>query len=286
MQTQKISAIAFMATAIATASPAAASGLGSCYLRGDVGYGWSTSDKATATITPETPPGVIGTFGATTGRVGESDFDNAWFGEVGIGCALVRRTTTPGSIKDAPQLISTPTGFRADVTFGFHGSRDFDGVPVNPPPLPVAPPPPPVVPPVVPPVTPPPVDPPKDPVRASVRTNTLMFNLYYDFAPLHAFTPYVGAGIGVARVELDDVVFTNGAIARLGDGSETTFAWSLMAGVSTGLGRGVILDVGYRYLDLGDVSAGTNVPGFAFKLHDLSEHQVKVGVRIPLWLGR
>ena len=241
----------------ARSSPAAAPAAGQCYVRADVGHGWSVSDHANATITP------IG-FGSATGRVQDSSFDDAWFGEVGFGCSFVRQSTMGGSIKDAPVVVSSPSGLRGDITFGFHGDRNFNGIPVNPPPPPALPP------------------PPIDPVHAKVQANTLMFNLYYDMPSWHGFTPYVGAGIGMAFVDLQGVTFTNGTVVRLSGQDETNFAWSLMAGVSTDIGRGMKLDVGYRYLNMGDIATGDAAVGYRLRIDDLSEHQVKVGVRIPI----
>jgi opacity protein-like surface antigen len=246
------------AVAALAAEPASASGIGGCYARADVGYGWNVEDDATAQISPAG-------LGSATGSVQEADFKGAWFGEVGFGCRLVRSSTVGGSLKDAPTVVSTPTGFRADVTFGFQADRDFHGVPVNPP----------AAPPTF-----------EDPISAKVRTNTLMFNVYYDFGAFHRLTPYVGAGIGAAFLDLDDVTFTNGATVQLGGASETNLAWSLMAGFSTDLGQGIALDVGYRYLNLGDIGLTNAALGYSLQLDNVSEHQVRVGVRVPLALWR
>ena len=244
----------------AAVSAAAAPGRGPCYVRADVGYGWTADSDARATISPVDQWGPLGT---ATGAVSGGSLDGSWFGEVGVGCSFVRQSMVGGSIKDGPVAVSTPTGLRGDITFGFHGRRDYSGTPLSPPPLPEQPP-------VV------------DPVHANVRANTLMFNLYYDLASMHGFTPYIGAGIGMAFVDLRNTTFSNGGVVRLGDASETNLAWSLMAGVATDIGRGMLLDIGYRYLDMGDIGVANSSIGYAFKLHDLSEHQVKVGLRIPL----
>ena len=206
-----------------------------CYVRADLGYGWSASEDGFATITP---PGL----GIGSGKVQDSRLDSAWFGEVGAGCALV-------------------PGLRGDITFGFHGGRDFHGVPVNPP----APPPSFV-----------------DPVSAKAHANTLMFNLYYDLPRFGLITPYIGAGVGMAFVELRDTTFTDGVVVRLPNKSDTNFAWSLMAGVGTDLGRGVVLDVGYRYLNMGEIGVSSPAIGYNLRLNDLSEHQFRAGVRIPV----
>lgn len=224
--------------------------IGGCYVRADAGYGWSARDDATATITPY---GYI----SASGDVQDSSLDGSWFGEVGFGCSLVRQSTVGGSIKDEPVVVTSPTGLRGDITFSFHGERDFDGEPVTPPNM-------------------------FDPVHAKVRSDALMFNLYYDLPAMQRFTPYVGAGIGVAFVDLRDITFTNGSTVRIADQDETNFAWSLMAGVATDIGRGMKIDVGYRYLNMGDIESNNAAIGYRLKIDDVSEHQVRVGLRIPL----
>ena len=249
--------LAACSTVVVGSTAADAFGLGQCYVRADVGYAWSVLDGATAQISPG--------FGTATGPVQDGDLRNAWFGEVGLGCGLMRASPLVGSIKDQPTVISTPLGLRADVTFGFHGAREFHGTPINPP-------------------LPPPAF--VDPASAKLRTSTLMFNGYFDFGTFHVFTPYIGAGIGAAFLDLDDVTFTNGTTVRLGSANQTNLAWSLMVGVSTDLGRGIKLDVGYRYLHLGDIGLTNAALGYALRLDDVSEQQLRVGVRVPLWLSR
>lgn len=91
-----------------------------CYVRADVGYGWAAGDHAVATTSqPNYLP--------TTGNVRQPEFDGSWFGEIGFGCSFVRQSYYSGSIKDQGYTVSTPTGLRGDITFGFHGSRDFKG---------------------------------------------------------------------------------------------------------------------------------------------------------------
>ena len=121
-----------------------------------------------------------------------SSLNDSWFSELGVGCSIVRQSMIGGSIKDEPVPVSTPTGLRGDITFGFYGDRSFSGVPVSPPAI-------------------------YDPVHASVRANTLMFNLYYDLPQRHGLIPYVGAGIGMVFDDLKDTTFTNGSVVQPGD---------------------------------------------------------------------
>ncbi len=84
---------------------------------------------------------------------------------------------------------------------------------------------------------------------------------------------------------MSDVYFTgNPALTnRIKGDNDLSFAWSLMAGVGYQISDRAILDVGYRYIDLGSISSQrSDSGGFvnpAVKLDDLTAHEVKVGLR-------
>src|SRR6185503_1602699 len=61
----------------------------------------------------------------------------------------------------------------------------------------------------------------------------LLANAYADLGTYYGFTPYVGAGIGGARIEWDDLTNTVGTVTTVHDGDENwRFAWALMAGTA------------------------------------------------------
>jgi hypothetical protein len=253
---------ALVSTLSVTAGAEAGGGIGGCYVRADVGHGWNVDDKGIARITPA--------FGTGIGPVENPDFASSWFGEIGLGCRLFRQglvaggsSKDGGSLKDAPapMPVAAPSPLRGDITFGFHNSRKFHGEPL-----------------------PPPAPPPnwEDPVSAKLHTMTLMFNGYVDLPRILGVTPYVGAGIGMAFHELEDVTFTNGFVIKIGSGNATNLAWSLMTGVSVDLGPRMVLDVGYRYLNTGDIEKSAPAIGYSLRIADTSQHQVKVGLRIPI----
>ncbi len=106
-----------------------------------------------------------------------------------------------------------------------------------------------------------------------VNVQTLLLNVYYDFRNSTKFTPYIGAGIGLA--------FTQGYADSDGHGSlswynyndsahRTDFAWQVGAGVAYAFTDNVSADLGYRYLGL-----GSNVLGGYSGAHEFS-----LGIRI------
>ncbi len=153
-------------------------------------------------------------------------------------------------------------GFRPELAFGIRGQQHFEGhIPIN--------------------------TNPDDPIFTDVRSYTAMFNLYYDFGDWGGVTPYVGAGIGFAYHMMDSVHSTDPSSPNPQFGDEDlNFAWSLMAGVSASITNGVVLDVGYRYIDMGSVdSLHADVAGFwnpRLDLDDLTAHEIKVGIRVSV----
>jgi opacity protein-like surface antigen len=146
---------------------------------------------------------------------------------------------------------------------------------------------------------PPPGRPHADISDGSVSSTALMANLFY--SPMQAngsdaaFQPYVVAGLGLARNTVDSwtrVNPTSGNPVRIfGSNTETEFAWSLGLGASWEItqanGQPVLLDMSWRYFDLGsavggavaDVGAGVPRQPLTF---DLTGHTFSVGLRIPL----
>lgn len=189
-------------------------------------------------------------------KVSKTNSEDGWFGEGGLGCSF------GGS-----------RGVRFEAMLGYRGSRKIDGEPQ------IYDPGPPVGGPVVPGV---PID---DPLHTSITTTTLMLNAYKDFGNFGGFIPYVGAGIGVAYHQMDDVYFTGNPnlLNRIKGDNDIAFAWSLMAGVGYQISDKAILDVGYRYIDLGKISSQrSDSAGFvnpAVKIDDITAHEVKVGLR-------
>ena len=75
---------------------------------------------------------------------------------------------------------------------------------------------------------------------------------------LGPFEPFVGAGVGVARIGTGETRMTFPATSTRVPGTHRTgFAWMATAGVSTPLGESTTLDLAWRYTDLGTAETGT-----------------------------
>ena len=75
-------------------------------------------------------------------------------------------------------------------------------------------------------------------------TISLMGNAYYDFNTESSFTPFLGAGIGLANIEADTDLTEKD--------DDTVFAYQLAAGGSLAAGENLNLDIQYRYFATDD----------------------------------
>ncbi|GAB5506031.1 MAG: porin family protein [Rhizobiaceae bacterium] len=76
-----------------------------------------------------------------------------------------------------------------------------------------------------------------------------MANAYVDLGTWHKITPYVGAGIGGARLKWDTLNNTVGGTTTSHTGATSwRFAWAVMAGASYCINPNWAVDVGYRYM--------------------------------------
>lgn len=101
-----------------------------------------------------------------------------------------------------------------------------------------------------------------------------MLNLYYDFPGMGRFTPYLGAGVGLANLDLGSVSPVDGS--RLDD-SDWVYAYQGIAGIGYQLTNNVGLFADYRYLDTSEgnfkTAAGRELGT------DYTEQRVMVGLR-------
>jgi len=116
--------------------------------------------------------------------------------------------------------------------------------------------------------------------RVDVSSVTGLFNLYFDLGTWGGLTPYIGAGVGATQFNVSNYR-ANYAIAtgRVPENQKWNFAWAAMAGVSYSLTDSFLIDVGYRYLSMGDARTGSDSLGRYMNLRDISAQEVRIGVR-------
>ena len=126
----------------------------------------------------------------------------------------------------------------------------------------------------------------------------VLANAYVDLGTWWCMTPFIGAGVGGARVSINN--FTDQSITNAGLGAQAglafgdnvskwNFAWALHAGVAYKVTPNFTVELAYRYLDMGDgltgdlrTFDGTNgiVNPTTFK--SITSHDLKLGVRWDL----
>jgi opacity protein-like surface antigen len=116
-------------------------------------------------------------------------------------------------------------------------------------------------------------------------------NLYLDLGTWSGITPFIGGGIGLANITVDDFTLTNAhqqAVVYGPRGNRTNFAWALHAGAAVDVTDNLKVELGYRYLRMGDAAHGTPLTDAISKGKDVSEpwvfrrlesHDVKLGMR-------
>jgi opacity protein-like surface antigen len=145
--------------------------------------------------------------------------------------------------------------------------------------------------------------------RFGVQSDVVLANVYYDIAPEHRISPYIGFGIGAAHhdVSAGTVIPVCGCGGTIDAASNWHVAGALMAGVSIDLfgsrghyvgstkddvgyapGRAVKLDLGYRFLHLGEAATGPvrYLDGSRASpdpdVESIRAHEFRVGLRIDL----
>ena len=95
-------------------------------------------------------------------------------------------------------------------------------------------------------------------------TISLMGNAYYDFNIGSSFTPFLGAGIGLANIEADTDLTDKE--------NDTVFAYQLAAGGSLAVGEKLNIDLQYRYF-------ATDDPEFDGVEAEYNTHNLMFGLR-------
>jgi opacity protein-like surface antigen len=122
---------------------------------------------------------------------------------------------------------------------------------------------------------------------AKISAWTTLANVYFDLGSWHGVSPYVGAGAGFSNIKVSsyDFVNPNGSTGSQKGDSNWDFSWALMAGVGYSVTDNLVIDLGYRFLNLGDGKT-KNAAGFngnkPVKFDDLQAHEFRVGFRYLL----
>jgi len=123
---------------------------------------------------------------------------------------------------------------------------------------------------------------------ADLSVSTFLANLYFDLPMSHGFTPYVGVGVGVARLTTSNVAFENpdGTTGTWTGASTWNFAWALMAGVEKEITDKWSVDASYRFIHLGNAMSITNLGPTSdtpIIYSNIAAHEFRIGLRYSIW---
>jgi len=104
---------------------------------------------------------------------------------------------------------------------------------------------------------------------------SLLCNVYYDFNNSSPITPYIGAGIGMSMVSINDIGLPNmiGPVGLSLD--DTALSYQVGGGVSFIITKRVSLDLKYRYLCVPDLQ-------FLVADSDFDSHNILLGLRFSI----
>jgi opacity protein-like surface antigen len=123
---------------------------------------------------------------------------------------------------------------------------------------------------------------------ADITAWTGLINAYLDLGTWGGITPYVGGGIGAAMLTTKNIRYVNNADDSIGTwngDSKWNFAWALSAGASYAFSRNWLVDLGYRYINLGDAQSGETSTKFNLqhlKFDDLAGNELHLGLRYKI----
>ena len=119
-----------------------------------------------------------------------------------------------------------------------------------------------------------------DKIKGTWNNSTLFANLFWDFHNDTAFTPYIGAGLGLAFNYTGFDITTNNGDKFSVDDRFTNFAWNAGAGLSYNFNDNFAVDASYRFVGLGYNEVSTTYNGQKYEIgSDPYNNEFMVGLR-------
>jgi len=116
---------------------------------------------------------------------------------------------------------------------------------------------------------------------------SFFLNGYYDIHNASSITPYVGLGLGLAKISYNwtalvyNVPGTGEEVPFDASGSQTKFAWNIGAGAAWQFSDSVALDLGYRYANFGKFTEKGQNERIRWESNEIktSANEVMLGLR-------
>ena len=111
------------------------------------------------------------------------------------------------------------------------------------------------------------------PFRARIGVQTLLMNAYVDMPNSSGFTPYIGAGAGMAFIDVE-----GRSMGMSASGHARVLAGQLGLGCSYAFSRNVSVDIGYRFVIMRNTDASCD--SIRLNLQKNYMHQAMLGLRV------
>jgi len=118
-------------------------------------------------------------------------------------------------------------------------------------------------------------------LTSKIGSQTLFANVFYDFHNATLFTPFLGGGIGVAINKSTTTLNRIGSpVFDTFETTDTKFAWNIGAGVALPITEILLLELSYRYTDLGGAVWSTNTGAFELTTNSLRANEFLLAARL------
>jgi opacity protein-like surface antigen len=121
----------------------------------------------------------------------------------------------------------------------------------------------------------------------------VLANAYVDLGTWWGITPFIGAGVGGARVTIanftdtgaNTIPFSTTSFASAPTGSKWNFAWAAHAGLAYDVSPNLVLELAYSYVSMGDGQTGVlsafdgTTSNNVFKFRNITSQDLTLGMR-------
>lgn len=121
-------------------------------------------------------------------------------------------------------------------------------------------------------------------VTTDFAQTTGLGSVFLDLPGIWRVSPYVGASLGVAYLDVGSATLSAGALSVSGKGTSSwNLAWGGSVGALVDLGHGFSADLGYRYLDYANSDLTLSTTGASASARNVQSHAVRLGLIWQPW---
>lgn len=117
-------------------------------------------------------------------------------------------------------------------------------------------------------------------LKSNIKSDIFLVNAFYDFDTGTSFYPYVGGGAGYGRHTAETELRNLASfVAEERDDDESGLVWAVQLGVHWAFSEHWDAELGFRYIDLGEVVSGPFTNGTKIRIEDYTSKDLILGLR-------